>query len=1829
MKRAEKNIAKYILVLMTVVFTVFTCVSRDVIAGTCGGQRECGCSWEGITCTATGKCWFNGVGGCEGHAWGSWQANTTCSVCGTKYTTTSGNTHAITQQCSRCGGQRIVYVQCGVNPAPPAPPRYTFTIHENNNPYTNTTINGDRSYTNYEGSSIPDRSTPSNIPTGWHFMGYYSNSGTSNKDNKYVDANGHATVSLSGNMDGYGYYARNRYTVRYDTNTAGKVVDNAFNLSDYYYYYGADSDFIDYQDGTSKSVATAYKLQPCVLRVHGYTFGGWYYNGHLVSKWMDIQNLADTSILNQNGSVMTVTANWNRCDGNLYLYDDGRYLSGSLSAVDTKTLYKQIPLYDVETLPNLSNKTYTVTCTPNDANAVIAGKSAGQNWSEAVTRQFQGWTVTQGDKWALQSGKLTNNNTTNGSECVASSIYASKATVLPSATRDGYAFLGWYTAEDGGVCVGTGGSEYVPSGDVTLYAHWDKIAFNLSAQGFNNTQTTNLSWQFEAEVNGSLNASYQLYRSGANETDITNAAKYSSINNASDGGAVTGAINTNLTTNGQTYTVPSTGFYSITTYGAKGGAYGSYSGGNGSYIPMKVYLKKGDVIKFGIISGGAGGGEGAAGGNAGVMYINNTIYAVAGSGGGASLVLGGTDSALSNYGIATSTGSASSTGGGGGAGVRGGSAGYITRHYHSAVGSLVSGSALADNAAYNTSGGCYTNGVGYNNGSPTGTNCGKSNGQLICTTAEHTHSTSCYPTVAHSYSARGGTNEWCQNCKKTVSVTTYKCTHSGCSASYRSASGCSHLGTSAPGGYCYRSTTANCGNSEHTHSTSCYHYHGSGCYVYGNNATKYTRSCGYADRQILGYGSSTGGACGWRTAGSGNVVIITAPSSAIPYGGTAAYLNISASTSETGMTVGKTLDDVSTRDINAPDKPVESSYERTPKIEQNGNTTVYTGKWTYKWSKPAENGTKYWFYANAYHISGASVGQWWATSNNKEGTRTITPVSVNITTGLDGYYVYIDSNPSTEVASLAAAQLASATYVNGEDGLVSNPSVTRDYEPANSGTRYVHVAYRDKAGNIGASLHHKIETITVNTPQEPIPMSHCGDLGTPNITVTNETDDTVHYRAQTDTWYVKTDDVTAGAMIKVAGTIAPYSDNEYSRINKLFAESDAGEIGLIAETYNYTNDGILWANTLSKFNLLNEMTGDIQSNYKSVYWQGKIAPLSESAVSLTAYGETKCTYVECANDVVSVRGNTIKIAADITAPDVSDNGTVDEPDTWKDFMSYDMYRDKAKSPVKVRITDNGSGLASVVLYEEKGGSVKQSASDADLQAAQASGYYDLVISNNAEGIHYYYLVATDNVGNTTEITIEVAVDDIPPLVDPIGPLDPDENITYSGSQTIEYNWTNKLILRYKVWDEETQVKSAILYDDKGKRIAATEATDIVYDENGHETYDPDADNTTVKFEDEEHLYEGRHEFHLVVIDTADNKTDIKLIVRADYTDIKITGLELIESAAKEMENSDVMTFDATQWEDFDITVEADDTKTSTITSGIKNFKVEIENSDSGVKEVWSTDSAEATDSSHILVITEDNGDYGIYKHNEKSTFTVDAFVQTCANKDLFTGHWTINATALDYAGNKAMNGEAVEEISLTATLSPYYGTESILGAKNELSVYRLGETLELDIKTEGYVDAVYIELTPKSVLYNSDKFTYGARLYKGYSKGNTLNTGNSEFEIIPVSDANDKLLYCINPKDISSKGAFDTTVQLLLPLYLQGDQTIEKCNINVYAIRINGDFDDEMNRKIINGISEGGYDNKIYENTINSIKKGASFYIASEYNGGGTSLLDDFETLLK
>ena len=55
---------------------------------------------------------------------------------------------------------------------------------------------------------------------------------------------------------------------------------------------------------------------------------------------------------------------------------------------------------------------------------------------------------------------------------------------LPTPTLSGNTMTGWYTAAIGGTKVGDAGDEYSPSGDVTLYAHWqDTYTVTLDATG--------------------------------------------------------------------------------------------------------------------------------------------------------------------------------------------------------------------------------------------------------------------------------------------------------------------------------------------------------------------------------------------------------------------------------------------------------------------------------------------------------------------------------------------------------------------------------------------------------------------------------------------------------------------------------------------------------------------------------------------------------------------------------------------------------------------------------------------------------------------------------------------------------------------------------------------------------------------------------------------------------------------------------------------------------------------------------------------------------------------------------------------------------------------------------------------------------------------------------------------------------------------------------------------------------------------------------------------------------------------------------------------------
>ena len=51
---------------------------------------------------------------------------------------------------------------------------------------------------------------------------------------------------------------------------------------------------------------------------------------------------------------------------------------------------------------------------------------------------------------------------------------------MPTPTRNGYTFNGWYTAASGGTKAGNAGASYTPTKATTLYAQWSKQSYTIT-----------------------------------------------------------------------------------------------------------------------------------------------------------------------------------------------------------------------------------------------------------------------------------------------------------------------------------------------------------------------------------------------------------------------------------------------------------------------------------------------------------------------------------------------------------------------------------------------------------------------------------------------------------------------------------------------------------------------------------------------------------------------------------------------------------------------------------------------------------------------------------------------------------------------------------------------------------------------------------------------------------------------------------------------------------------------------------------------------------------------------------------------------------------------------------------------------------------------------------------------------------------------------------------------------------------------------------------------------------------------------------------------------
>ena len=213
-----------------------------------------------------------------------------------------------------------------------------------------------------------------------------------------------------------------------------------------------------------------------------------------VSKIIDELTYSEVKNLHANPYKKTgyLFAGWNtKADGTGAGYTETQEVS-KLAATDKDEdsidLYAQwIPVqYSVKysgndaTVGSMSNSSYTYDQTGNlaqnqfEKNYTLTFKYnySGSTDSVLVSKyKFSGWNGSDGKKYA-DKATVKNLTSKNNDVITMTAQWTPVSVTLPSPSRNGYTFDGWYSAASGGKKVGFAGDSVTPESNETYYAHW-------------------------------------------------------------------------------------------------------------------------------------------------------------------------------------------------------------------------------------------------------------------------------------------------------------------------------------------------------------------------------------------------------------------------------------------------------------------------------------------------------------------------------------------------------------------------------------------------------------------------------------------------------------------------------------------------------------------------------------------------------------------------------------------------------------------------------------------------------------------------------------------------------------------------------------------------------------------------------------------------------------------------------------------------------------------------------------------------------------------------------------------------------------------------------------------------------------------------------------------------------------------------------------------------------------------------------------------------------------------------------------------------------------
>ena len=272
--------------------------------------------------------------------------------------------------------------------------------------------------------------------------------------------------------------------------------------------------------------------------------------------------------------------------------------------------------------------------------------------------------------------------------------YKEQPFVLPHSTKENFSLVGWYAQADLSEesFVGAPGESVTVTEDAVLYARWARLALNSKQdyEALGGIGAVDLSWK---QADGKRKY-YKLYQAREEEAFLE------IFGGESMGEVPRVAENVGADRQGDQITVKHTGYYRLTATGASGGDCFGKQGGQGGQVSALYWLRAGDVLTFysGFKGTGSAGGEngsiasggnaltefGSGGGGATEIYITRDevtrALLIAGGGGGANEKFDGGAGGLSLTEIKNTQGQDADFGGGGGGAIggRGGSYGYHT-----------------------------------------------------------------------------------------------------------------------------------------------------------------------------------------------------------------------------------------------------------------------------------------------------------------------------------------------------------------------------------------------------------------------------------------------------------------------------------------------------------------------------------------------------------------------------------------------------------------------------------------------------------------------------------------------------------------------------------------------------------------------------------------------------------------------------------------------------------------------------------------------------------------------------------------------------------------------------------------------------------------------------------------------------------------------------------------------------------------------------------------------------------------------------------------------